>query len=74
MAFLTDLAANATEQGLNIIIYSGNDDSLVPHLGSQGKYLFSFTVFFVINAHHRSGYSGAICQYIQVVSVALTED
>ena len=45
MAFLTDLAANATEQGLNIIIYSGNDDSLVPHLGSQGKYLFSFTVF-----------------------------
>ncbi|KIM53415.1 hypothetical protein SCLCIDRAFT_31895 [Scleroderma citrinum Foug A] len=35
MAFLTDLATNATEQGLSIIIYSGNDDSLIPHLGSQ---------------------------------------
>ncbi|KIM53428.1 hypothetical protein SCLCIDRAFT_1222826 [Scleroderma citrinum Foug A] len=35
MAFLTDLATNATEQGLSIVIYSGNDDSLIPHLGSQ---------------------------------------
>lgn len=35
MAFLSDLASNATEQQIAIVIYSGNDDSLVPHLGSQ---------------------------------------
>ncbi|KAL4065995.1 Alpha/Beta hydrolase protein [Scleroderma citrinum] len=35
MAFLTDLATNATKQEISIIVYSGNDDSLVPHLGSQ---------------------------------------
>ena len=37
MAFLTDLATNATERGVRIVIYSGNDDSLVPHYGSEGK-------------------------------------
>ncbi|KAN0088900.1 Alpha/Beta hydrolase fold [Tylopilus felleus] len=37
MAFLTDLATNATAHGMNITIYSGNDDSLIPHFGSQGK-------------------------------------
>jgi len=46
MAFLTDLATNATERGLRIIIYSGNDDSLLPHLGSQGKYLFTLVIYF----------------------------
>ncbi|KAI6101368.1 Alpha/Beta hydrolase protein [Pisolithus sp. B1] len=35
MAFLSELASNATEQQISIVIYSGNDDSLVPHLGSQ---------------------------------------
>ncbi|KAG9311823.1 Alpha/Beta hydrolase protein [Chiua virens] len=35
MAFLTDLATNATAHGVSIVIYSGNDDSLVPHFGSQ---------------------------------------
>ncbi|KAF8550322.1 alpha beta-hydrolase [Imleria badia] len=35
MAFLTDLATNATAHCMKIVIYSGNDDSLVPHLGSQ---------------------------------------
>jgi len=35
MAFLTDLATNATKHNMTIIIYSGNDDSLVPHFGSQ---------------------------------------
>ncbi|KAG9311821.1 alpha beta-hydrolase [Chiua virens] len=42
VAFLTDLATNATAHGVSIIIYSGNDDSLVPHFGSQGLFpLFS---------------------------------
>ncbi|KAH7885867.1 alpha beta-hydrolase [Phlebopus sp. FC_14] len=35
MAFLTDLATNATAQDMSIIIFSGNDDSLIPHFGSQ---------------------------------------
>lgn len=37
MAFLTDLAANATERGVHVVIYSGNDDSLVAHRGSEGE-------------------------------------
>ncbi|KAF8141830.1 Alpha/Beta hydrolase protein [Boletus edulis] len=35
MAFLSDLATNATAHDMKIIVYSGNDDSLIPHLGSQ---------------------------------------
>jgi len=35
MVFLTDLATNATKEGVSIIIFSGNDDSLIPHYGSQ---------------------------------------
>ncbi|KAF8119525.1 Alpha/Beta hydrolase protein [Boletus edulis] len=35
MAFLTDLATNATVQDMKIILYSGNDDSLIPHFGTQ---------------------------------------
>lgn len=38
MAFLTDLATNATEHGVHVVIYSGNDDSLVPHRGSEGQF------------------------------------
>lgn len=37
MAFLTDLATNATAHDMTIIIFSGNDDSLIPHLGSEGR-------------------------------------
>ena len=58
MAFLTDLATNATEQGLSIVIYSGNDDSLIPHLGSQGKCPFTL-LFLFPEADHCSCYSGA---------------
>jgi len=35
MAFLTDLATNATKHHIPIVIYSGNDDSLVSHRGSE---------------------------------------
>lgn len=35
MAFLTDLATNATARNVSVVIFSGNDDSLIPHLGSQ---------------------------------------
>lgn len=36
MAFLNELAANASAQSVKIVIYSGNDDSLVSHRGSEG--------------------------------------
>ncbi|OJA08691.1 hypothetical protein AZE42_01195 [Rhizopogon vesiculosus] len=36
MAFLTDLATNATAKNVSVVVFSGNDDSLLPHLGSQG--------------------------------------
>ncbi|KAF9005246.1 Alpha/Beta hydrolase protein [Cyathus striatus] len=35
MEFLSELASNATKQNVGIVIYSGNDDSLVAHLGSE---------------------------------------
>ena len=43
MAFLTELATNATERGVHVIIYSGNDDSLVSHMGSEGE-LYNHTI------------------------------
>ncbi len=36
--FLDDLATNATARGVGVVIYSGNYDSLVAHLGSQGMH------------------------------------
>ncbi|KAJ7159990.1 alpha/beta-hydrolase [Mycena crocata] len=35
MVFLTQLAMNATTQGVHIVFYSGNDDSLVAHRGTE---------------------------------------
>ncbi|KAK7685690.1 hypothetical protein QCA50_011034 [Cerrena zonata] len=35
MAFFDELAANATKNNVSVVIYSGNDDSLVPHRGSE---------------------------------------
>ncbi|OJA14522.1 hypothetical protein AZE42_12633 [Rhizopogon vesiculosus] len=32
MAFLTDLATNATAKNVSVVVFSGNDDSLLPHL------------------------------------------
>ncbi|EGO22337.1 hypothetical protein SERLADRAFT_473031 [Serpula lacrymans var. lacrymans S7.9] len=29
------ISANATAQNVSVVIYSGNDDSLIPHIGSQ---------------------------------------
>jgi len=39
MAFLTDLAKNMTAHDMAVIVYSGNDDSVVPHFGSQSKFV-----------------------------------
>ncbi|KAJ7202081.1 alpha/beta-hydrolase [Mycena pura] len=35
MTFLSDLAANASARGVGIVFYSGNDDSLVAHRGTE---------------------------------------
>ncbi|KAF5373507.1 hypothetical protein D9757_010495 [Collybiopsis confluens] len=35
MGFMTELASNASERGVGIVIYEGNDDSLVAHRGLQ---------------------------------------
>ncbi|KAJ7143727.1 Alpha/Beta hydrolase protein [Mycena epipterygia] len=35
MTFLSDLAANASAHGVGIVFYSGNDDSLVAHRGTE---------------------------------------
>ncbi len=37
MAFLTELATNASEHNVGVLIFSGNDDSLVSHRSSEGK-------------------------------------
>lgn len=37
MAFLSELATNATARGIKVILYEGNDDLLVAHLASEGK-------------------------------------
>jgi hypothetical protein len=38
MKFFDQLAANASAHGIAVVIYSGNDDSLVSHWGSGGTY------------------------------------
>nr|VWO98234.1 Tyrosine-protein phosphatase YVH1 [Ganoderma boninense] len=35
MAFLTELATNASEKNVAVMLYSGNDDSLVAHRGTE---------------------------------------
>ncbi|TFK39879.1 Alpha/Beta hydrolase protein [Crucibulum laeve] len=35
MNFLTEMATNATAKGVEIILYSGNDDALIPHLSTE---------------------------------------
>ncbi|THG96679.1 hypothetical protein EW026_g5196 [Hermanssonia centrifuga] len=35
MAFFTELATNATNNGVQIVIYVGNDDAISPHFGTE---------------------------------------
>lgn len=39
MAFLSELASNASAKNVSIVFFSGNDDSLVQHRGTQGELL-----------------------------------
>lgn len=40
MAFLSELATNATDRGVHVVIYEGNDDLLIPHLSAEGTVTF----------------------------------
>ena len=40
---MTELAKNATDHGVHIIIYSGNDDGISPHFGTEGELKESHT-------------------------------
>lgn len=35
--FLDELATNASQHGVGIVFYSGNNDMLLPHLGTLGE-------------------------------------
>jgi len=35
MMFLTDFATNATAHNVSVILYSGNDDTLIAHRGTE---------------------------------------
>jgi carboxypeptidase D len=36
--FFSELAANASAHNVSMVIYSGNDDALVAHRGTEGKF------------------------------------
>jgi hypothetical protein len=60
MAFLTDLATNATSHNMSIIIYSANDDALLPHRGSEGGSPIVFIVTWLMRSY--SHHPGAISE------------
>lgn len=37
MNFLTELATNATKHDVGFVLYSGNDDTLIAHRGTEGS-------------------------------------
>jgi hypothetical protein len=45
MAFFSELVTDATSRGIKVVIYSGNNDLLVGHFGTEGNILKSFTSF-----------------------------
>ena len=36
MNFMSELASNASAHGVGIVLYSGNNDALIAHLGTEG--------------------------------------
>lgn len=39
VAFFDELAANASVRGVKVVIYAGNDDTVVPHFSSESKFI-----------------------------------
>lgn len=55
MTFFTELATNATNNNVDIIMYVGNDDAISPHLGTEGVFLSRAPYFAKSNttfSHH----------------------
>jgi len=46
--FLDELAANATARNVSIIVYSGNNDLIISHRGSEGTFAFPTFVFMIL--------------------------
>jgi hypothetical protein len=45
MQFLAELLETARRRGVGVLLYSGNDDSIISHYGTRGeKYLMWFHV------------------------------
>lgn len=60
MAFLSDLATNASANGVAMIFYSGNDDSLIAHRGTEGICLILYDVQVTQRVSGLSGHTGTI--------------
>jgi hypothetical protein len=45
MAFFSELVSDATSRGIKVVIYSGNNDLLVGHFGTEGDLAKHFTSF-----------------------------
>lgn len=39
MDFMTELATNATARGVDVVLYSGNDDSLIAHRSTESSFI-----------------------------------
>lgn len=47
MVFFTEMATNASQHGVGVIIYSGNNDALVPHWGSESTLNVIYCIVFI---------------------------
>ena len=53
VAFLDELATNATERGVKVVVYVGNDDSVVPHVSSESELTMTLTSLPYLNYFSR---------------------
>ena len=61
MAFLSELATNASRNHVAVLVYSGNDDALVSHFSTEGTPV-RHQLFRALNLSYgrRSGHPGAL--------------
>lgn len=62
MTFFNELATNASNNGVQILMYVGNDDAISPHFGTEGGYLsfLSSLVVLTMRTQSRSRYEACI--------------
>ena len=51
MVFLDELATNATARNVSIIVYSGNNDLIISHRGSEGALAHPLTLVLMTHDH-----------------------